>query len=330
MKIKKSKVSPRQKMINLMYVLLMAMLAMNVSSDVLNGFNLVDESLSKSTVNANVQNEALYKELALFMEKNPEKVRAWFARAQSVKEMSDSLYNLAQELKIRIAKNADGKNGDCSNLKNREHLEAATSVMLAPGRGRGEELYNAINRYRENILKLVTDSVQRQIIENNLSTDVPQKSTTLGKNWQEYHFENMPAIAAITLLTKLQNDVRYAEGEVLHTLANSIDLSDVRVNQIRALVIPNSKNVVRGGEFTAQIILAAVAAIICVAQFALGRKIGAKYGDTVAGGQSLGQKNTVLAVWMAQSFLNPISCVAPTAYIVWQNIVNSYQIYRKK
>ena len=258
MKIKKSKVSPRQKMINLMYVLLMAMLAMNVSSDVLNGFNLVDESLSKSTVNANVQNEALYKELALFMEKNPEKVRAWFARAQSVKEMSDSLYNLAQELKIRIAKNADGKNGDCSNLKNREHLEAATSVMLAPGRGRGEELYNAINRYRENILKLVTDSVQRQIIENNLSTDVPQKSTTLGKNWQEYHFENMPAIAAITLLTKLQNDVRYAEGEVLHTLANSIDLSDVRVNQIRALVIPNSKNVVRGGEFTAQIILAAV------------------------------------------------------------------------
>ena len=68
----------------------------------------------------------------------------------------------------------------------------------------------------------------------------------------------MPAIAAITLLTKLQNDVRYAEGEVLHTLANSIDLSDVRVNQIRALVIPNSKNVVRGGEFTAQIILAAV------------------------------------------------------------------------
>ena len=104
MKIKKSKVSPRQKMINLMYVLLMAMLAMNVSSDVLNGFNLVDDSLSKSTANANVQNEALYKELALFMEKNPEKVRAWFTRAQLVKEKSDSLYDLAQELKVAIAK----------------------------------------------------------------------------------------------------------------------------------------------------------------------------------------------------------------------------------
>ena len=83
-------------------------------------------------------------------------------------------------------------------------------------------------------------------------------------------------------------------------------------------------------EAKTEIILAAVAAVICIAQFALGRKIGAKFGDTVAGGQSLGQKNTILAVWMAQSFLNPLSCVAPTAYIIWQNIVNSYQIYKKK
>ena len=83
-------------------------------------------------------------------------------------------------------------------------------------------------------------------------------------------------------------------------------------------------------EARTEIILAIVAGVICVAQFALGRKIGAKYGDTVAGGQSLAQKNTILAVWMAQSFLNPLSCVAPTAYIIWQNIVNSYQIYKKK
>ena len=83
-------------------------------------------------------------------------------------------------------------------------------------------------------------------------------------------------------------------------------------------------------EAQTEIVLAIVAAVICVAQFILGRKIGAKYGDTVAGGQSLGQKNTILAVWMAQSFLNPLSSVAPTAYIIWQNIVNSYQIYKKR
>ena len=78
-----------------------------------------------------------------------------------------------------------------------------------------------------------------------------------------------------------------------------------------------------------EIALAAVALIICLAQFSIGRRLGRRYGDVVAGGQSLGQKNTVLAVWMSQAFLDPISSVAPTAYIVWQNFVNSYQIYRK-
>lgn len=76
--------------------------------------------------------------------------------------------------------------------------------------------------------------------------------------------------------------------------------------------------------------LAIVALVICLVQFTVGRALGRMAGDVVAGGQSLGQKNTVLAVWMALNFLDPVSSVAPTAYIVWQNIVNSYQIYRKK
>lgn len=79
-----------------------------------------------------------------------------------------------------------------------------------------------------------------------------------------------------------------------------------------------------------EIMLAIVALMICLLQFGLGRWVGRKYGDTVAGGQSLGQKNTVLAVWLSQAFLDPVSSVAPTAYIVWQNIVNSYQLWRKE
>lgn len=85
----------------------------------------------------------------------------------------------------------------------------------------------------------------------------------------------------------------------------------------------------RGADFRTEIALAAVALVLCLVQFKAGRMLGRRYGDPVAGGQSLGQKNTVLAVWMAQSFLNPVSSIAPTAYIVWQNFVNSYQIYRK-
>ncbi len=74
--------------------------------------------------------------------------------------------------------------------------------------------------------------------------------------------------------------------------------------------------------------LAVAALAVCMVQFKTGRAIGRRYGDAAAGGQSLGQKNTVLAVWMAQAFLDPISSIAPTAYIVWQNLVNSYQLWR--
>lgn len=79
-----------------------------------------------------------------------------------------------------------------------------------------------------------------------------------------------------------------------------------------------------------EFIMAGVALALCLAQFGIGRWLGRKYGDAVAGGQSLGQKNTVLAIWMAQTFLNPLSSVAPTAYILWQNMVNSWQLYRQE
>lgn len=74
--------------------------------------------------------------------------------------------------------------------------------------------------------------------------------------------------------------------------------------------------------------LAFVALISCLIQYVLGRLIGRHFNDAGAGAQSLGQKNTVLTVWLAQAFLFPISSIAPTSYIIWQNLVNSYQIYR--
>ena len=258
MPIKKKRISPRQKMINLMYVVLMAMLALNVSSDVLNGFSLVSDELKKSTENASKVNSGIYSTFEQQMKDNPAKVKEWYQKAQYVRGMSDSLYNLAEELKVAIVFKSDGKDADINNIRNREDLEASTQVMLAPGTGRGQELYDAINRYRERIVQMVTDQEKKDIITSNLSTDVPTKATALGKNWQEFSFENMPTAAAVTLLTKLQNDVRYAEGEVLHNLVSNIDVKDIRVNQLNAYVIPSAQTVVQGGRFSAQIIMAAV------------------------------------------------------------------------
>lgn len=73
--------------------------------------------------------------------------------------------------------------------------------------------------------------------------------------------------------------------------------------------------------------MAIASLVVCIAQFLIGRKIGFKYQNTVAGGQGLGQKNTVLAIWMAQAYLNPITSIGPGTYIIWQNSVNSFQLW---
>jgi BASS family bile acid:Na+ symporter len=79
-----------------------------------------------------------------------------------------------------------------------------------------------------------------------------------------------------------------------------------------------------------EISMALVAGVLCVGQFAVGRWWGRRCGDKIAGGQSVGQKNTLLAIILAQSYLHPLSSVAPAAYIVWQNLINSWQLSRKK
>ena len=112
MAIKKRPISPRQKMINLMYLVLMAMLALNISTEVLNGFSIVEESLNRTTANSSAENAALYSNFADQMKQNPAKVKAWFEKATQVKEMSDSLYNFAQQLKEAIVREADGSDGD--------------------------------------------------------------------------------------------------------------------------------------------------------------------------------------------------------------------------
>ena len=242
MAIKKKQITPRQKMINLMYVILMAMLALNISTEVLNGFSIVEESINRTTANSAEENSALYARFEQQMKTNPEKVSQWFAKAMAVKQMSDSLYAFSQQLKEQIVTEADGKGADLANIKNKDNLEAASHVMLAPITGKGGALFAAINHYRERILTMVTDERQRKIISSNLTTQLPRGAHAMGKNWQQYMFENMPVAAAVTMLSKLQSDVRYAEGEVLHTLVSNIDLKDIRASTgLRLLSSPSPR-----------------------------------------------------------------------------------------
>ena len=78
-----------------------------------------------------------------------------------------------------------------------------------------------------------------------------------------------------------------------------------------------------------EIIIALFSLLACIFQFSIGRLLGSRYNDTVAGGQGLGQKNTILAIWMAQTYLNPIASIGPGSYVLWQNIINSFQVWKK-
>ena len=248
--------SPRQKMINLMYVVFIALMALNVSSEVLKGFELVEKSLRNTIDNSTQRNDIAMRDIANFYELFPARGLAEYTKATNVKNESDALFSYIEELKVRIVKEADGKKGDINNIKNKEDLDAAARIMLVPVVGEGKKLRERLESFRAEMAELVGDPGKTKVIESVLDMEV---SDSNGRNWETVLFDNMPVAAAITILTKLQSDVRYVEGEVLSSLqTDAIDVEAYRVNDIQAMVIPQSQIVMQGTPYKAQIVLAAL------------------------------------------------------------------------
>ncbi|MDK2852516.1 MAG: hypothetical protein PWQ38_781, partial [Proteiniphilum sp.] len=132
--------SPRQKMINLMYLVFIAMLALNVSVEVLDGFGVVDERLGESSQTLQEQNRLIMEELNAYRAANPEKAGAWYDKGLRVRSMSDSLTGYIRDLKLQMVREADGKRGDIRRIRHKDDLEAAAVVMLSPLRGEGKKL----------------------------------------------------------------------------------------------------------------------------------------------------------------------------------------------
>ncbi len=273
-------------MINLMYIVLTAMLALNVSSDVLNGFTQVEAGLTRTNDNVEQRNAAIMASLRTFSEQNPDKGRRWYDKAAEVRHFTDLLYRTVDSLKLLIVAKADGDGADIHDIVNRDDLEAAAVVMLNPANRRGEALRHDIESYREYIGSIITDPVRRANIEAALSTEpVTAPGELAGSSWEELKFDNQPVVAAVTLLTKLQNDIKYAEGETLATLLDNVDAGDVRVNELNAFVIPQSRFVMRGGKYQANIVLAAVDTTQRPAIYVNGNLLADDHGvyETVAG-----------------------------------------------
>lgn len=254
-----TRLSPRQKMINLMYIVLTAMLALNVSSDVLDGFTQVHEGLNRSNTNFGNRNESILSQLQGLSEQNPDKGRVWYDRAMAVRTRTSALYSLIDSLKLAIVREADGEEGNVDDIKRREDLEAAAVVMLTGRHAAGAPLRAEIESYRDFVSAFIVDSLKRNIVGAALNTDpVTRPGNLIPLQWEEVRFDRQPVVAAVTLLSKLQSDILYAEGETLSSLLAQVDAGDVRVNELNAYVLPQSRLVMRGGKYSANIVLAAV------------------------------------------------------------------------
>lgn len=250
--------STRQKMINLMYLVFIAMLALRISTEVLDGFDLINDNIQNTIKNTAERNNQLYTEIDNSYAGNPQKTEAAYNLAQTIKKRSDSLYNYIHYLKQEVAIRTDGKDADIENLKRKDNIDAASEVFLAPNGGKGKDFKDAIDNYRNDISSLISDPNKKALIESALSTEPSERGKKQNKDWLQASFDNMPSIAVVTYLSELQSTVRQAEGEALNSIIKEIDFSDFRVNSLDALVIPESKVVVSGANYKANIVVAAV------------------------------------------------------------------------
>ena len=240
-----------------MYIVLTAMLALNVSSDVLDGFTEVERGVRKSNAMAHEQNRQSLMVLREAAENNPDKAGAAYLQALQVSMGADSLCGVIDSLKLVIVKEADGSGGTIENIKSREDLEAAAVVMLNPITNNASKLKTGIDNYRNLLVGILKeDSLKSGAVAQMLSTGQPDN--VFSGSWETEKFDNKPVVAAVTLLSQLQSDIRAAEGETLREILNNVDAGDVRVNEMNAFVIPRSQVVMKGSQFAADIVMAAV------------------------------------------------------------------------
>jgi len=249
--------TPRQRMIGMMYLVLTAMLALNVSSEILNGFTMVDNSLHKSIESAEMRNKDMYADFQYLNKINPNKIHEWLEKAKLVKVKSDNLYNYIEDFKIQIIRLTDHKKANDSayvkQILGKDNLDNAGLYGITYGNGK--ILKKKIEEYRDFLIALSVNNPSKQ---NMYKSIFSISNTRDGRNWEEAMFEMMPVSAVITILTKYQSDVRTSEAEIVQYLKSKTDAMDFRVNKISALVVPNTRYVIRGGKYTSQIVLSAI------------------------------------------------------------------------
>ncbi len=252
--------TPRQKMIGMMYLFLTAMLALNVSGDLLKAFVLVDDSIKTATKTVEGKNNITFAQFKNIKESNPDKVGERFKKCEDINAEADKLVKHIQDLKVLIVTTADGPEATPENYPSMSNQDIAPQIMITEqGAKRSKDLIAAINAYRDLIIANVEPSDTSFIhsIKAILNTDEPKPVDGVAKSWESEKFEHIPLAASMALMSKMQSDARNAQAEMTRYLLSKVDEKSFKFTKVEPLIIPTSKYVLRGNKYEAVIMMAA-------------------------------------------------------------------------
>jgi len=237
---------PRQKMINMMYLVLTALLALNVSSEILNAFKTVNKSLENTNATVNKSTETIMESLK---DKTTDPVSAakaqiWYPKAQNVQNISKNVFTYIQSLKDRILTEAGGDPKKPEQKFKEDNLDVATRIMIE--KGEGPKLLATLDKYKKDLLAIdpSIDSAFKSALPINL--EKPASRTKAGKTWEGAYFHMVPTVAALTILSKFQNDVKTTENRVVQFCHNRVGEVVVRFDTYAAIIGQNSTYLMPG------------------------------------------------------------------------------------
>jgi len=237
---------PRQKMINIMYLVLTALLALNVSSEILNAFKTVNRSLENTNTQVNLSTETIMRSLQDKAEAAETKERAipWLEKANQVVSTSKTLYDYIGSLKNKILTLAGGSASDPTKSFKEDNLDIVTKMMVKDGEGK--KLYAALAKYKTDILGI--DSSIKTEFEKSLNIDLTNPPGRDGKtkDWEVSYFHMVPTVAGLTILSKFQNDIKTAENKVVTFCHQKVGEVKVIFDTYTAIVGQNSNYLMPG------------------------------------------------------------------------------------
>ena len=233
-------------MINLMYLVLTALLALNVSSEILNAFKTVNTSLNNATGTIEKKNNTLFSDFTQLKNdpKTAQKAAIWGPKADEAKKLSDDMNTYILSLQDRLKKEADFE--PATGKFNEASLEAATRLMTEEGEG--DKLQARLKQYKESLLK-IDPAIAKQFAETlPIDYQTPKVENSANNTFATAYFHMTPTIAALTILSKFQNDVRNSEAQVVEYCHAQVSTVPVVFDQFQAFAGQSSQYLMPGQE----------------------------------------------------------------------------------